>query len=160
MFLPADGTVFRPGDPVISRCVSMNGVLCATRENTSVLNARTVNSQRLPIRISTGILRGRTVIAAMFLEFMLFKKMTAVIFSAWILMSGIFAWSWSLGSTQLTLPMSEDRGFLVRQPLRRLQRIGVLHDFPKREFPCVPRYSLAKSVISRKLAVVRPQLLV
>ena len=42
--------------------------------------------------------------------------------------------------TFLTLPMPEGRGFLVRQPLRRLRRIGVLHDFPKREFPCVPRY--------------------
>ena len=40
----------------------------------------------------------------------------------------------------LTLPMPEGRGFLVRQPLRRLRRIGVLHDFPKREFPCAPRY--------------------
>ena len=36
--------------------------------------------------------------------------------------------------------MPEGRGFLVRQPLRRLRRIGVLHDFPKREFPCAPRY--------------------
>ena len=42
----------------------------------------------------------------------------------------------------LTLPMPEGRGFLVRQPLRRLRRIGVLHDFPKREFPCAPRYTL------------------
>lgn len=40
----------------------------------------------------------------------------------------------------LTLPMPKGRGFLVRQPLRRLRRIGVLHDFPKREFPCAPRY--------------------
>ena len=42
----------------------------------------------------------------------------------------------------LTLPMPKGRGFLVRQPLRRLRRIGVLHDFPKREFPCAPRYVL------------------
>jgi hypothetical protein len=29
---------------------------------------------------------------------------------------------------------------LVHQPLHRLKRIGVLHDFHKREFPCAPRY--------------------
>lgn len=46
--------------------------------------------------------------------------------------------SYTIGT--LTLPMPEGRGFLVRQPLRRLRRIGVLHDFPKREFPCAPRY--------------------
>ena len=48
--------------------------------------------------------------------------------------------SYTIGT--LTLPMPEGRGFLVRQPLRRLRRIGVLHDFPKREFPCAPRYTL------------------
>ena len=38
--------------------------------------------------------------------------------------------------------MPKGRGFLVQRPLHHLQRIGVLHDFPKREFPCVPRYYL------------------
>ena len=42
----------------------------------------------------------------------------------------------------LTLPMPKGRGFLVRRPLRRLRGIGVLHDLPKREFPCAPRYVL------------------
>lgn len=42
----------------------------------------------------------------------------------------------------LTLPMLKSRGFLVRRPLRRLRGIGVLHDLPKREFPCAPRYVL------------------
>ena len=42
----------------------------------------------------------------------------------------------------LTLPMPKGRGFLVRRPMRRLRRIGVLHDLPKREFPCAPRYVL------------------
>ena len=36
--------------------------------------------------------------------------------------------------------MPKGRGFLVRQPLHRLRRIDVLHDFPKREFPLVQRY--------------------
>ena len=52
------------------------------------------------------------------------------------------AQSRKITSSFLTLPMPEGRGFLVRQPLRRLRRIGVLHDFPKREFPCAPRYTL------------------
>ena len=43
---------------------------------------------------------------------------------------------------ELTLPMPKGRGFLVRRPLRRLRGIGVLHDLPKREFPCDPRYVL------------------
>jgi len=42
----------------------------------------------------------------------------------------------------LTLPMPKGRGFLVRRPMRRLREIGVLHDLPKREFPCAPRYVL------------------
>ena len=42
----------------------------------------------------------------------------------------------------LTLPMPKGGGFLVRRPLRRLRGIGVLHDLPKREFPCAPRYVL------------------
>ena len=42
----------------------------------------------------------------------------------------------------LTLPMPKGRGFLVRRPMRRLRGIGVLHDLPKREFPCAPRYVL------------------
>lgn len=42
----------------------------------------------------------------------------------------------------LTLPMPKGRGFLVQRPLRRLRGIGVLHDLPKREFPCAPRYVL------------------
>ena len=45
-----------------------------------------------------------------------------------------------LCSLTLTLHMPKGMGFLVRQPLRRLRRIGVLHDFPKRKFPCAPRY--------------------
>lgn len=45
-------------------------------------------------------------------------------------------------NTTLTLPMPKGRGFLVRRPLRRLRGIGVLHDLPKREFPCAPRYVL------------------
>ena len=36
--------------------------------------------------------------------------------------------------------MPKGRGFLVQRPLHHLQRIGVLHGLPKREFPCVPRY--------------------
>ena len=40
----------------------------------------------------------------------------------------------------LDTPIPKGRGFLVRQPLRCLQRIGVLHDFPKCEFPRIPRY--------------------
>ena len=42
----------------------------------------------------------------------------------------------------LTFLMPKGRGFLVRRPMRRLRRIGVLHDLPKREFPCAPRYVL------------------
>ena len=45
-------------------------------------------------------------------------------------------------SRTLTLPMPKGRGFLVRRPMRRLRGIGVLHDLPKREFPCAPRYVL------------------
>ena len=48
----------------------------------------------------------------------------------------------SHGSMTLTLSLPEGRGFLVQRPLRRLRGIGVLHDLPKREFPCAPRYVL------------------
>ena len=40
----------------------------------------------------------------------------------------------------LTLPMAEARGFLVRQTLRFNHSQIDLHVFPKRRFPCVPRY--------------------
>jgi len=40
----------------------------------------------------------------------------------------------------LTLPTDKSGGFLVRRPLRRILGLGVLHDLPKREFPCAPRY--------------------
>ena len=46
--------------------------------------------------------------------------------------------SYTIGT--LALPMPKGRGFLVRRPLRHLRGIGVLHDLPKREFPCTPRY--------------------
>ena len=36
----------------------------------------------------------------------------------------------------LTLPTDKSGGFLVRRPLRRILGLGVLHDLPKREFPC------------------------
>ena len=54
--------------------------------------------------------------------------------------SGVF--THFLGKGFLTLPMPKGRGFLVQRPLRRLRGIGVLHDLPKREFPCAPRYVL------------------
>lgn len=43
-------------------------------------------------------------------------------------------------SLNLTLPTDKSGGFLVRRPLRRILGLGVLHDLPKREFPCAPRY--------------------
>ena len=55
--------------------------------------------------------------------------------------------AWKLGipgsmiiAPYLTLPTDKSGGFLVRRPLRRILGLGVLHNLPKREFPCALRY--------------------